>query len=325
MASIGTNRLATHRIPCARRACGRGQSSLGSGSSSMGRSASPLSCACSSGAVSTSGGGASAAAFLLRRRLPRRRFFFSCARAGRSAPKSSMAVPGGRGRCHRGRTAARLPRRSSGAAARRGTHRSARTPTTNPCAGRLRTQGFELSRQAARAFLDDSAVRGWRWRPSSLRFTNRLLRDGEQRAGDARPWPPKGPALRDSACAPRQPMRPARAPACTVIGTDATLLQQRLVNRAIVLVVQQDAIRLLSVTAGAAGFLDVLLERCGRLIVDDVADVGLVDAEAKPRWWRPSPCGAPSSCTFPADDCGPPTPSCRGKRWAGIRSICIAV
>ena len=68
--------------------------------------------------------------------------------------------------------------------------------------------------------------------------------------------------------------------------TDLTLRRVRareevLLDRDVVGREQQHAARGLAVAAAAAGFLGVRLERAGHVIVEDVADVRLVDAEAE--------------------------------------------
>jgi type II secretory pathway predicted ATPase ExeA len=66
-----------------------------------------------------------------------------------------------------------------------------------------------------------------------------------------------------------------------LVGSHPAAREQRLVDRAIRRVVEQDAVRFLAVASAAARLLDVLLERGRRLVVDDVADVGLVDSESE--------------------------------------------
>ncbi len=56
--------------------------------------------------------------------------------------------------------------------------------------------------------------------------------------------------------------------------------------------VQQDGAGGFAVASGAADLLVVSLDRARQGDVDDGADVGLVDAHARRRWWRrrPRPC-----------------------------------
>jgi hypothetical protein len=53
------------------------------------------------------------------------------------------------------------------------------------------------------------------------------------------------------------------------------------VDLAVLWIVQQDAVGAAPVAAGATRLLHVLLQRRRRLVVDDEADVGLVDAETE--------------------------------------------
>src|SRR4029079_12888474 len=66
-----------------------------------------------------------------------------------------------------------------------------------------------------------------------------------------------------------------------LIGAHAALREQGLVDAALLGIVEEDAVGAAPVASGAARLLHVLLERRGRLVVDDVADVGLVDAETE--------------------------------------------
>src|SRR5690242_3306815 len=52
-----------------------------------------------------------------------------------------------------------------------------------------------------------------------------------------------------------------------------------LLDLEVALVEEEDALRAVAVAAGAAGLLEIALQGRGSMIVDDVADVGLVDAE----------------------------------------------
>src|SRR5207249_8618157 len=57
--------------------------------------------------------------------------------------------------------------------------------------------------------------------------------------------------------------------------------EQVLLDLQVRLVEEKDALRAVAVAPGAPRLLEVALERCGRLVVDDVADVRLVYAEAE--------------------------------------------
>src|SRR5439155_3944723 len=57
--------------------------------------------------------------------------------------------------------------------------------------------------------------------------------------------------------------------------------EEMLLDLEVALVEEENAARTMAVAPGAPGLLQVALERGRRLIVDDVADVGLVDAEAE--------------------------------------------
>src|SRR4029453_11961294 len=64
-------------------------------------------------------------------------------------------------------------------------------------------------------------------------------------------------------------------------GREARKREEMLLDLEIALVEEEDAAGRVAVAPRAAGLLEVALERRRRLIVDDVADVGLVDAEAE--------------------------------------------
>src|SRR4029077_15715531 len=57
--------------------------------------------------------------------------------------------------------------------------------------------------------------------------------------------------------------------------------EEMFLDREIALVEEENAARRMAVAAGAASLLEIALERRGRLVMHDVADVGLVDAEAE--------------------------------------------
>src|SRR5262249_31972305 len=147
----------------------------------------------------------------------------------------------------------------------------------------LGTQGLDLAAQAA------GALRARRGRLEDLDRAVLAERDQagffeyrEQRRRDARPLSGRQcQGLEVGGAALARPRRQCAAELVELVRTHAALLQQRFADGAVVLVVEQDAVGLLPVAAGAAGFLHVLLERCRRLVVDDVADIGLVDAQAE--------------------------------------------
>src|SRR5690606_14717851 len=86
-----------------------------------------------------------------------------------------------------------------------------------------------------------------------------FLQHGEQRAGDARPLAGgERQRLEVWRASLGRPRRQRATELVELVGPDAALLQQRLVNGAVVLVVEQDAVRLLPVAAGAPGLLHVL-------------------------------------------------------------------
>src|SRR5213079_558024 len=188
-----------------------------------------------------------------------------------------------RGRGHSGRTGWCPRRRSSAGARRSGTRCRWRTRPRRADAARPRgagsrsgSAGSPRARPAYRAGRSDGCgprppARTRRPRPASS--------PARWRRAAKRPLTEPAPLCWRRA--PHPPRRPARAEAPEERGREARELEEMLLDLEVALVEEEDTARAVAVTPGAPGLLQVALERGRRLVVDDVADVRLVDAETE--------------------------------------------
>ena len=201
------------------------------------------------------------------------------------ARRSSRRASRARDTHRRARRARRWPRRSSGAGRPRDSR--ARTRTGRRCRGGARPASatWRSGRRGSGPPPRSCSRRGC---ISIVLVVDAhelgLVENREQRVAMRGPRPAdideRTRALRRPALA--RPRGERFTDLVELVGPDAALPESSSSwMRAVVLVVEQDAVGAAAVAAGAARLLHVLLERRRRLVVDDVADVGLVDAEAE--------------------------------------------